>query len=82
MSFKLKGCERYMEKDVGYEFPVDEAFKADDLKKRVPIESFYEVEIPDEVLKKLNIKPGENIKFVEENDRVYIEKATHEVKHQ
>jgi len=49
---------------------------ADDITQwNIPVESGFEIDIPEIVLDKLGVGEGDSIKFVEDNERIILEKA-------
>ena len=55
---------------------IGEKREAEDIKKwNILVEHGYEISIPGIVLDKLDVAEGDIIKFVEENKKVYLEKA-------
>jgi len=50
--------------------------EADDITQwKIPVESGFEIDIPEIVLDKLSVGEGDSIKFVEDNERIILEKA-------
>ncbi len=76
MVYCLDNLKKWIgEKEIMYEEKNIENIKADDLKRELPVNMDFETTLPVEVIQKLGLKSDDNLVFIEENNRIYIEKA-------